>query len=120
MRTSKYPITGVEVRIFESGRSHDPRPLTIWFLASCPEQRGVESGSQFGAGKDSFFGPALENLNSDYSMGVAHWCGNGDAEIDLAPTQKQDAPLGAIDAVLHRVPVKPDKNVGKLAFQRTL
>ncbi len=22
----------VEVRIFESGRSHDPRPLTIWFL----------------------------------------------------------------------------------------
>src|SRR5207253_10863533 len=75
MRTSKYPITGVEVRIFESGRSHDPRPLTIWFLASCPEQRGVESGSQFGAGKDSFFGPALENLNSDYSMGVAHWCG---------------------------------------------
>ena len=110
----------VEARIFESGRSHDPRPLIIWFLASCPEQRGVESGSQFGAGKGSLFEPALENLNRDYSMGVAHWCGNGDAEIDLAPTQKQDAPLAAIDAVHHRVPVKPDKHLGTLALQRTL
>ena len=110
----------VEVRTFESGRSPDPSPLTIWFVASCPEQKGVESGSQFGAGKGSLFGPVLENLNSGYSMGVAHWCGNGDAEIDLAPTQKQDEPLAAIDAVFHRVPVKPDKNVGKLALQRTL
>jgi hypothetical protein len=110
----------VEPRIFESGRSPGPRPLTMWFLVSCPKQKGVESGSPFGAGNGRVFGPALENLNSDYSMGVAHWCDNGDAKIDLAPTQKQDAPLAAIDAVLHRAPVKVDKNLGKLALQRTL
>jgi hypothetical protein len=53
-------------------------------------------------------------------MGVAHWCGNGDAEIDLAPTQNPEVPLAVIEAVRQRVPVKSDKHVGKLALLRTL
>src|SRR5271156_303621 len=37
-----HPATTV---LFEGGTSHEPRPITIWFLLSCPEHEGIKRGS---------------------------------------------------------------------------
>ena len=110
----------VETAIFASRRSHRLSPTTIWFLVNCPEEGGFEAGSRFMAGKSSLLRPALDNLDSDDTIGVAHWCDNGDAMIDLAPTQNREAPLSAIETILHRKPVEPAPRAGELALQRTL
>lgn len=108
----------VSPALFASNGSYSPSK--IWLLVDCPEWGGVDSGSRFMAGKSSLLRPALDKLKSDDTIGVAHWCGNGDARIDLAPTQNREAPLDAIDAILHQIPVEPAMPAGKLALQRAL
>jgi len=112
-----HPATTV---LFEGGTSHEPRPITIWFLLSCPEHEGIKRGSRFMAGKSQLFSPMLDNLDSNDTVGVAHWCGNGDAKIDLAPTQERKVPLTAIDAILDQNPTASAKLAERAAFQRTL
>jgi len=102
---------------FERARSS---PTKIWFLVNCPERGGIDSGSRFMAGKSSLLRPALDKLNSDDTVGVAHWCVNGDAKIDLAPTQNREAPLDAIDMILRQTPVEPASPADRLALQRAL
>src|ERR1700693_2996456 len=68
--------------LFSSETSRDRRPITIWFLLSCPEEKAISRGSRLMAEKSQLFGPMLNSLGSIDTVGVAHWCGNGDAMID--------------------------------------
>jgi hypothetical protein len=43
----------VDAKVFENGRSNDPRPLTIWFLVGCPEQKGVEPAHRLRLGRSA-------------------------------------------------------------------
>jgi hypothetical protein len=106
--------------LFSSKASPDRLPITIWLLLSCPEQKEIGRGSQLMAGKSQLFGPMLDRLDSNDTVGVAHWCGDGDAKIDLAPTQERKAPLTAIDAILDENPTKFAGPEERAAFQRTL
>jgi hypothetical protein len=108
------------ILFFSSENSRDRRPITIWFLLSCPEQKAISRGSRLMTGKSQLFGPMLDGLGSNDTVGVAHWCGNGDAKIDLAPTQERKAPMTAIDAILDQNPTKSAKPEEGAAFQRTL
>ena len=112
-----HPATTV---LFEGGTSHERRPITIWFLLSCSEHKGIKHGSRFMAGKSQLFGPMLDGLDSNDTVGVAHWCDNGDSKIDLAPTHERKAPLTAIDAILDQNPTESAKPEEQAAFQRTL
>jgi hypothetical protein len=112
-----HPSTTV---LFSSETSRDRRPITIWFVLTCPEQKAIRRGSRLMAEKNQLFGPMLDSLGSIDTVGVAHWCSDGDARIDLAPTQERKAPLTAIDAILNENPAKSAKPEERAAFQRTL
>jgi hypothetical protein len=44
-------------------------------------------------GKESLFRPALDHLESHDTVGVAHWCDNGETQLDLLPTEDRDSPI---------------------------
>jgi hypothetical protein len=106
--------------VFMSGSSDRSRPMAMWLLVSCPEQGQREGGSGFVAGNSTALKQALANLDSASTVGVAHWCANGDANTDLLPTQDHDAPFAVLETVLHQAPVEPSKSSSKRAFQRAL
>lgn len=110
----------VRLAVFRSGSSDASRPIAIWLLVSCPEKGQGQDGPSFSAGNTHPFKQALASLESASTVGVAHWCGDGEASTDLLPTQDHDAPLVALDAVLHQAPVEPSKSSSRRAFQRAL
>lgn len=112
----------LEPSVFVSGSSDTSRPLAIWFLVGCPEKGQGQSGSgpSFTVGSTGALKQALASLDSASTVGVAHWCANGDASADLLPTQDHDASLDALEAVHHQAPVEPSKSSGGRALQRAL
>jgi hypothetical protein len=69
-----------------------------------------ESGlPKFGAsaeflGQESLFRPALDHLATHDRIGVAHWCDNGDSELDLLPTQEVDKAIHELAEALKPIP----------------
>ena len=82
-----------EVRIatFDAGARYDTRSITLWFVVICNESGLPKLGAsaEF-LGEESLFRPALNHLESHDSVGVAHWCDNGDTQLDLLPTEDRD------------------------------
>ena len=76
------------------------RPLSLWFVTICPELGWIDQGSGFFKDKVPLLKPALAHLNPDDTMGVAHWCDNGNVALDLAPTKNREAPLLVLEQVL--------------------
>lgn len=105
---------------FWTGSSDTSRPIAIWLLVSCPEKGQGQGGVSFAAGNTHAFKQALASLESASTVGVARWCANGEASTDLLPTQDRDAPLAALEKVLHQAPVEPSKSSSTRAFQRAL
>lgn len=110
----------VEPAVFVSTSTDTSRSIAMWLLVSCPEQGQSQDQSGFLAGNLSALKQALANLDSGSTVGVAHWCADGGVSIDLLPTQDHDAPLAALEAILHQASVEPSKSSGARAFQRAL
>jgi hypothetical protein len=67
------------------------------------------------------FIPALKSLDKQDTVGVAHWCDNGDSQVDLQPTSNVDALLPCVEQVLAATASpKDDTRAGELALQKTL
>jgi len=47
----------------------------------------VAGSAQF-VGKEALFRPALDHLDEQDMVGVAHWCDNGETELDLRPIRR--------------------------------
>lgn len=96
-----------EIRIatFDAGAQYDTRPITLWLLVICNES-GLP---KFGAsaeflGQESLFRPALDHLETHDSVGVAHWCDNGGAQLDLLPTEDRDKAIEQLTDTLNPIP----------------
>jgi hypothetical protein len=109
--------TILEPSVFMSASSDTSRPIAMWFLAGCP-QRG--DGSDLTGWDANALKQTLNNLDNASSVGVAHWCANGDAGADLLPTQDREAPLAPLEAILRQRPVEPSDSSNKRALQRAL
>src|SRR5437762_8879671 len=73
----------VRVATFDAGARYDTRSITLWLVVICNES-GLP---KFGAsaeflGLEALFRPALNHLEPHDSVGVAHWCDNGDSQLD--------------------------------------
>jgi len=120
----------VAIAAFDSGASYGTRPIALWFVVICNEP----SKSQYGyhaelasgrfVGKEMLFRPALDDLDKRDRVGVAHWCDNGEAQLDLLPTEAKDAAISKLAEVL-----KPDSSriyktdpnrTGELTLQRLM
>jgi hypothetical protein len=52
-------------------------------------------------GKTAMLTPVLKKLNERDTVGVAHWCDNGEVGVDLLPSTDRVAPQNVLDAVLN-------------------
>ena len=83
----------IPISTFDAAR-YGARSVTLWLVVICNEGGlGKFWASAEFAGKESLFRPALDHLESHDTVGVAHWCDNGETQLDLLPTEDRDGPL---------------------------
>src|SRR6266404_6154572 len=82
----------VPIASFDAGARYATRPFILWLSVICNE-RGKIGGSAEFVGKEALFRPALDHLDKRDTVGVAHWCDNGETQLDLLPTVDRNTPL---------------------------
>jgi hypothetical protein len=116
-----------EVRIstFDAGARYDTRPVAVWLVVICNES-GLP---KFGAsaeflGQESLFRPALNPLPPHDLVGVAHWCDNGDSQLDLLPTEDRNRVIEELAGTLKPIPFEggtsASDEAGEQAFRRLI
>jgi hypothetical protein len=95
----------VTIGTFDAGALHDTRPVAIWLVVICNEGGLPEFGAsaEF-AGKESLFRPALDHLENHDTVGVAHWCDNGETQLDLPPGEDRDNAIRVLAETLKPIP----------------
>jgi len=116
-----------EVRIstFDAGAQHDARPITLWLVVICNE----DGLPRFGASaeflrQESLFRPALDYLEAHDRIGVAHWCDNGETQLDLLPTEDRDDAIRVLGETLKPIPFEGGTSdtdeAGEQAFRKVI
>ena len=110
----------MQIQSFDTGAKLSTRPIALWLIVQCNLGFPPEAASGFMKGKTKFLAPAFAHLDKDDVVGVAHWCDNGDASIDLPPGHDGSAALGKVDELLNRKRVNGENRTGELALQRMI
>jgi hypothetical protein len=113
----------VSVTTFDSGAEFKTRPLALWFIVLCNMQGDFNEtyGSGLFRGETHLLQPALVHMEKQDAVGVAHWCDDGQSNLDLRPTSKAEEAITALEQVLQPVPnTESHDRSGELALQRTM
>jgi hypothetical protein len=116
----------VPIATFDSTAHCNLRPLALWFVVICNERGKGERGeiaSGWFSGKESLFRPALDDLEKNDRAGVAHWCDNGEASLDLDPTTDHETVVSKLTEALRPIDYEytsADNRQGELTLQRLL
>jgi hypothetical protein len=108
------------ISTFDIGAQRTTRPIALWLILQCKEPLPPDWHSDFMLGNTKMLRPALDHLTSDDAVGVAHWCDDAKATIDLQPGHNPDAALAKVDEVLGQKPIEGDNRTGELAMQRLI
>jgi hypothetical protein len=109
------------IQSFDVGAEHTTRPIALWLIVQCNDDQPPGHHSMFMHGKTGFLKPALTHLAADDQIGVAHWCDNGDAILDLKPSHDPDAALSTVAHILDEKPTTGTQTRnGELAMQRMI
>ena len=92
----------MQLTTFDSGAHYDTRPVALWLVPLCNMKDWGDLGSGLFLGKTSLFRPALDHLDKDDAIGVAHWCDNGEAVIDLPPGHDPASALATLEKSLQK------------------
>jgi hypothetical protein len=115
----------VHISTFDAGALSDTRPTTVWLVVICNENGLPKFGAsaEF-AGQESLFRPALNRLESHDSVGVAHWCDNGDSQLDLLPTDDRDKVIEKLAETLQPIAFQAGTSAsdetGEKAFRKLI
>jgi len=113
--------TPVPIKTFDTGRQSSSRSLALWLVVQCRMPGWEAQGSGYFAGQINRFLPALKELDPHDSVGVAHWCDNGDSQLDLQPTSNvADLTAAAEQVLATEWKLGNHDRAGELALQRTL
>jgi len=111
----------VSIKTFDSAAQSTTRPLALWFVVLCNMQGYEKEGSGFFRDQASRFKPALQYLEEQDTVAVAHWCDDGQSKLDLLPTGNVEEVITALERALTPMPdTKDHDREGELAFQKTL
>ena len=109
----------VALTTFDTGKQ--TRPLALWFVVQCSMEGWEREGSRFFQGQINRLMPTLKHLPPQDQVAVAHWCDNGDSQLDLRPTSNIDDAAASLERVLTlKRDASPSDRPGELALQRTL
>lgn len=104
---------------FVVGAEHTARPITLWVIVQCNMGLPIGEGSGYMRGKTQWLAPGLAALQPNETVGVAHWCDNGDVKLDLSPTANTKQALSTLEAILKAPPVEGDSDrQGEIALQK--
>lgn len=103
---------------FDVGAHHETRPVALWLIVQCNTGDPPEWHSGFLRGKSQMLGPALTGLHIDDAVGVAHWCDDGTASVDLPPSHDPDAALALTERIVNQPPIKGQNRSGEVAMQK--
>ena len=103
---------------FDAGTMRNTQPIALWLIVQCPQGFLPGWASDFLKGDAHLLRPALAHLDSNDVVGVAHWCDNGEAAIDLLPGRAPDAAVASLEQILHRRVARGDMRVVELAMQK--
>jgi len=105
---------------FDDSTSYGTHPLALWFVVICNEGNNPDGSEKF-IGKETAFRPALDSLAQYDRVGVAQWCDNGEARVDLSPSADRDAAIRSLAQALKPVqwvaPPPVYRRLGEMAFQ---
>jgi hypothetical protein len=110
----------VQIASFDSGAGFGTRRVVIWLVVICNETERIAGSSQF-VGKESLFRPALNYLDRLDTVGVAHWCDNGQIKLDLLPTENRDKPITVLAETIKPIGLHLDAStsqMGEAAFRK--
>jgi hypothetical protein len=113
----------VSITTFDSGAEFKTRPLALWFIVLCNMQGGFNEtyGSGLFRGETHLLQSALVHMEKQDAVGVAHWCDDGQSNLDLPPTSNAKEAVTALEQVLQPVPdTESHDRSGELALQRTM
>jgi hypothetical protein len=111
----------VSIKTFDSGAQFTTRPLSLWFVVQCAMPGWEKEGSGLFAGQINRLKPALQSLENQDTVAVAHWCDDGQSKLDLLPTSNVDQAATSLEQVLATT-LNSDGHdrPGELALQTTL
>jgi len=111
----------VPITTFDSSAQFSTRPLALWFIVQCNMPDWQKQGSGLFQGQIARFKPALSDLDKQDSVAVAHWCDDGQSNLDLLPTKNIEQLTSTLEQVLSQ-PLAPNDHgrPGELALQKTL
>jgi hypothetical protein len=111
----------VSIKTFDTAAQFSTRPLVLWFVLQCNMQGWEREGSGLFAGQVNLFKPALKDVDKRDRVAVAHWCDNGQSQLDLLPTSNVEVVPTVLEQVLAPVSSPNDHGrIGELALQKTL
>jgi len=112
--------TEMPIQSFDVGARYGTRPISLWFVVICNEMDWDENGSGFMRGKVSLLRPALDHLDKNDTLGIAHWCDDQKFKIDYVPSRDFDSALAALEKLFHGWPKGVGTRTGELALQGML
>ena len=113
---------GKEVPITAFDTGADTRPVIVWLVVICNEG-GKTGGSAEFVGNEAMFRPAFDQLGNRDTLGVAHWCDNGETQLDLSPSQDRDRVLSVLAETIKPISfhIGGDSDaVGEVAFRKLI
>lgn len=93
----------VPIASFDAGARFVTRPFILWLAVICNEGGKIGGSAEF-VGKEGLFRPALDHLDKPDTVGVAHWCDNGETQLDLLPTEDRDRPIRVLAETIKPIP----------------
>ncbi len=112
----------VPITAFDAGARNDTRPVIVWLVVICNEG-GKHGGSGEFVGNEAMFRPAFDRMDKRDLVGVAHWCDNGETQLDLPPTENRDRPLRVLAETIKPIPFHTGGDsdaVGEVAFRKLI
>jgi len=113
----------VPIASFDVGARDEARPAIVWLVVICNE-RGKIGGSANYAGREALFRPGLDHLEKQDTVGVAHWCDNGETKLDLPPTQDRDSAIRVLAGIIKPISFQGGTSqtdaVGEVTFRKMI
>lgn len=111
----------VPIRAFRSGFMRgETRPALFWLVVQCNLKQPSNRGSAFLQGKTAALIPALQQLDRNDQIGVAYWCDNGEAALDVWAASEYKAALQKLEAIVSAPPRLTDLGTSMAKFKEML
>src|SRR5438445_1895962 len=98
-----------------------PSPFSLVVICNESGLPNFGASAEF-LGQEALFRPALNHLEHHDSVGIAHWCDNGDSQLDLLPTEDRDKAIQELSEALKPIPFEggtsASDEAGEQAFRK--